>query len=147
MVFFNICYSEQEIQAAYDIRDEVFVLEQGFASEIERDEFDPGAVHIIGYDDNSPVCCARIVFINNKIKLGRIAVRKAYRGMAYGKALCAFLVGEAKKSMPDEIYLEAQLYAVGFYEKCGFVTVGDIFQEEGVDHIKMIHEYKRSEKD
>ncbi len=36
-----------------------------------------------------------------------------------------------------EIYLEAQTYAVCFYERFGFESFGEEFLEDGIPHIRM----------
>ena len=36
-----------------------------------------------------------------------------------------------------KIYLEAQQYAIGYYEKEGFEVVSPEFQEDGIPHVKM----------
>ena len=35
------------------------------------------------------------------------------------------------------IYLEAQQYAIGFYEKEGFQVTSDPFLEDGIPHVQM----------
>ena len=37
-----------------------------------------------------------------------------------------------------QIYLEAQSYATGFYEKEGFTVVGEEFLEDGIPHKPMM---------
>ena len=37
----------------------------------------------------------------------------------------------------DEIILHSQIQAEGFYEKLGFKRVGEVFLEEGIEHITM----------
>jgi predicted GNAT family N-acyltransferase len=48
------------------------------------------------------------------------------------------LVEEAKLSNPSQIYLHAQIQALGFYEKLGFTGVGKTFLEANIEHIKMV---------
>ena len=36
------------------------------------------------------------------------------------------------------IYLEAQVYAIGFYEKAGFSVSSAEFLEDGIPHVQMI---------
>ena len=36
------------------------------------------------------------------------------------------------------IYIEAQTYAIPFYEKFDFVTISEPFLEDGIPHVKMI---------
>ena len=44
----------------------------------------------------------------------------------------------AKKELcTNKIYIEAQTYAIGFYEKVGFQVVSDEFLEDGIPHVAM----------
>lgn len=44
----------------------------------------------------------------------------------------------AEKSFDaNSIYLEAQKYAIGYYEKEGFKVVSDEFLEDGIPHVQM----------
>ena len=38
---------------------------------------------------------------------------------------------------PKFIYIEAQCYAVGYYEKVGFEVCSDEFLEDGIPHVQM----------
>ena len=38
----------------------------------------------------------------------------------------------------EQIYLEAQVYAKGLYEKQGFRTISEPFLEDGIPHVKML---------
>lgn len=39
---------------------------------------------------------------------------------------------------PSTIFIEAQCYATGFYEREGFVISSDEFLEDGIPHVEMI---------
>ena len=36
-----------------------------------------------------------------------------------------------------KVYVEAQKYAIEFYEKLGFYVISDVFLEGGIEHVKM----------
>jgi ElaA protein len=38
----------------------------------------------------------------------------------------------------SEVWLDAQLHAVGFYKALDFQTVSDVFMEAGIEHIRMM---------
>lgn len=138
MFIVKVCETDEEKEKAFKIREEVFVDEQGFALEIERDEYDPCAVHAVGYENEMPVACGRLVEIHGKGKLGRIAVLKEKRKNNYGLRICEYLIAKAKEMNLREIYLHSQIGAAGFYKKLGFVEHGEIFLEEDAEHIKMV---------
>lgn len=135
--------TEEEINKIYQLREQVFVGEQGVPLEIERDSADQKAIHIIAQYDNQSVGCGRIVFYQDTGKIGRLAVVKEYRGQGIGKALCSELINIATLKGYEQIILHAQLGSRGFYEKQGFQTSGDVFEEAGIKHIKMIYILKQ----
>lgn len=139
MMEIKILCSEDEKNDAFNIREEVFVNEQGFALEIEKDEYDDSALHVAGYLNGVSIACGRLIIKDGKAKIGRIAVRKEYRKMGFGAEICRFLTIEALKLNPFEIYLHSQVQAAGFYQKVGFFPVGKIFMEEDAEHIKMVY--------
>ena len=94
------------------------------------------------YKGEEPVATARIhKKTETSFKLERIAVLKKNWGKGYGKELMKhILLKTLEIAKPtDLIYLHAQTHAVGFYEKCGFEKIGEMFiEDETIEHFKMI---------
>ena len=120
------------------IRIEVFVHEQGVPEEIEMDEYDALAEHVVAYLDGKPAGCGRVVILNGCAKIGRVAVIKDERKKGVGRKICEELIKIAAEKGIKEFILNSQLTAVDFYKKLGFETVGGIFKEAGIDHVKML---------
>ena len=125
-----------ELEHAFSIRRQVFCIEQNVPEEIEMDEFDDKAIHILAYIDDKPIGTARWRLTEDGAKMERFAVLKEYRGKGVGEALVKYALEELKDS--DIIYLNAQETVIGFYEKLGFVGVGNRFYEANIPHKKMI---------
>ena len=117
-----------------NIRDDVFVREQKVSQSIEVDGLDPEATHSIVFDENKEIGTGRILKDGH---IGRIAVKKQYRGKGVGKIIMESLLDIAKANQIPEVWLSSQYHAKGFYEKLGFIETGDVYQEAGIDHIKM----------
>lgn len=120
------------------IREEVFVVEQGFKEEF--DELDNYVDTMVIYEDNRPVATGRLYEIDsvNKVfKLGRIAVVKDKRKNGLGRMILAELERKAKELGAKSFYLSAQVVAVPFYNKCGYTEYGNTYYEEHVEHISM----------
>lgn len=130
--------SEKELTRAFAIRLRVFVHEQGVPEEVELDEDDRKATHLLASVGSRPVGTARLVITGAKAKIGRMAVLKSYRGKGIGKALLKRALELARKRRAKLIYLHAQASVVGFYEKLGFRPAGRVFMEAGIAHRKMI---------
>lgn len=126
-------------QKVYKLRFEVFVKEQNIPPELESDEYDKTATHVIAIDKESGDCigCGRLVIKSRTAKIGRIAVKKSYRKKGYGKKICLKLVDIARKANIEDIILNSQLQVAGFYKKLGFKEYGNIFMEANIKHISM----------
>lgn len=122
----------------HEIRREVFIEEQGVPEELEMDEFDQDAVHVLAYVDDMPAGCGRMIFNGDEAKIGRVAVKKDMRRTGIGTGLCKLLIAIAEESCIHNIYVYAQLTAEDFYTSLGFERVGDTFLEAGIKHVKMV---------
>ena len=61
------------------------------------------------------------------------------RSKGFGaKVMRAGLEVAAERFAADSVTISAQTHAIGFYEKCGFKTVSEVYMEEGIPHVKMI---------
>ena len=80
------------------IREEVFMKEQGFQDEF--DETDQTASHIVLYIENIPAAACRFFpgQPQGEYVVGRIAVRKEYRGHSLGSRVPSSRRGRSMKS-------------------------------------------------
>lgn len=119
------------------IRTEVFVDEQKFHEEFDTQ--DKNSYHLVMYDDKTPIACCRFFKTETlgKFMLGRLAVRKLYRGKHIGEKIMTEAEKLAKKEGAKIMALSAQLRASGFYEKLGYAKMGEIYLDEYCEHIHM----------
>ncbi len=129
--------TEQEQQQVFALRMEVFVKEQRVPPEIELDQEDAHALHLMAEENGLTVGCARILHHGKEAHIGRLAVKQTYRGKGIGAALCRFAIDHCRALGCQSIWLNSQRHAVGFYEKLGFSPVGETFWEAGIPHIRM----------
>jgi predicted GNAT family N-acyltransferase len=132
-----------EMRQALLIRRAVFIEEQCVpeALEIDAHDGDPAgvttAIHVLGLVDGRPVATGRLLLErdeNGFAHVGRIAVLADERGRGYGRAVMQRLQALATERRYAGITLAAQLQAIGFYEKLGYVARGDIFLDAGIEH-------------
>ena len=116
------------------IRREVFIREQEVPESEEWDDDDAVSVHALVRLNREPVGTGRL---NPAGKIGRIAVLPGLRGRGIGALITRRLLEEAHHRGIREPYLHAQLQAVPFYEKLGFASEGDVFDEAGILHVRM----------
>lgn len=122
------------------VRVEVFVDEQKVPAEIEVDEHDAtDAIHFLAVDGESgdAIGAARFVPFEGAAKIGRVAVKRSARGTGAGAELMRFVMKEARARGYASAVLDAQTYAIGFYEKLGFVAEGPVFDDAGMPHRRM----------
>lgn len=129
-------------QAAQEIREKVFVLEQSCPPEEEFDEFDVSSRHLLLRIGGEPAATARwrVVekFGREWAKLERFAVLPEYRGGGVGRALVDFAMSEARQAGYFCFMIHAQAHLKAFYESFGFEAVGQPFEEAGISHLLMI---------
>ena len=133
-----IAYSDGVLpKQAKKIREEVFVEEQGFFEEF--DDADGCCTHLLAWEDGLAVGTCRIYFQaeTGRYTVGRLAVRKPFRGKNIGANLLDAATTRLKESGAKEAYLHAQTRAKPFYEKQGFIPFGEEDEEEGCAHIWM----------
>jgi YbgC/YbaW family acyl-CoA thioester hydrolase len=128
---------------AFALREEVFVHEQGFALDVERDEADVTSIHAVAYNRlGKPLATGRLLqsqwFDGRKSsKIGRMAVHRVLRGSNLGRDIMSVLITTAKARGDTEVVLHSQCSAENFYLKQGFTVRGAPFDEEGMQHIEM----------
>lgn len=127
-------YNELNDEAIY-IRKEVFMKEQGFINEF--DDIDHHCLHLVIYDNNKPIGCARMYEDNHNMTLGRIAVLKEYRGKKAGSYIMSILENKAKELGYKKTVLSAQLRASQFYILNGYIQSGEQYLDEYCPHIHM----------
>ena len=118
------------------IRMEVFVAEQNVPEDEERDEWDETAQHFLALVDGQRAATARAVAkAPGLVKIGRVAVRAPYRGSGFG----ARLMRAVEADYPGAtLMLDAQLQALNFYAKLGYVAEGPVFDDAGIPHRRMV---------
>lgn len=135
-----ISYQDEDLDKVFDIRRQVFQIEQGVDAELEFDDLDKEAVHVLVTVGGKAVACGRLLKESDTdcFRIGRVAVLKEERGRQYGDFVVRMLVDRAFQAGAKEIVLGSQLYAVDFYRKIGFVPFGEEYLDAGIKHIPMI---------
>jgi predicted GNAT family N-acyltransferase len=126
----NTSFAENR-ELIFGIRKTVFVVEQSVPEDIELDELDPDAQHVLAFIDGAPVGTGRIT---SQGRIGRMAVLSEYRGHGVGREILMALVKIGRNNGIDRLCLSAQCHAIPFYERMGFVAQGDIYEEAGIPH-------------
>jgi predicted GNAT family N-acyltransferase len=137
-----IATDEEMRDDAFAVRRAVFVDEQGVPEELEWDEYEETATHLVAYDEGRPVGAARFreydLDGDRVCKVERVAVVEQSRGEDWGRRVMESLEAEAAAHEFDRFYLHAQTTAREFYERLGYEQVGEEFLEADIPHVKMV---------
>ena len=131
----------RDLDAAFTIREKVFVEGQGVPAALENDLHDrTDARHYLARTaDGTPAGAARWRETENGVKLERFAVLESFRNQEIGAALLHAVLADVQAELPEaEVYLNAQINAVRFYERHGFQKAGEMFEEANIQHYKMV---------
>ena len=126
-----------ELHDLLRLRSEVFVVEQNCVYQ-DIDGLDPRAVHLFIRDSAGVSAYARIYPKEGEegvYKIGRVVTRERRKGL--GRRILLAAIEAAESLGARGIYVEAQEYAIGFYERAGFAVTSGVFLEDGIPHVQM----------
>lgn len=131
----------RDLARCHALRRAVFIEEQGVPEHEEADDLDEGAIHLLAWRDGQPMGTARILVLGATGKIGRVCVLPAARGTGMGAALIRTALRQLR-ACPGvtRAKLGAQIHALGFYEKLGFVAQGPVYDDAGIPHRDMVRE-------
>ena len=133
----RVASGEGDMEGAFAVRREVFIVEQGVPPELERDEADDSAVHVVASEGAAVVGTARLTR-DGEARIGRVAVLPAWRRRGIAGLLLAALEAEARRLGIAEVGLHSQTYVQALYERHGYAVAGPGFVEAGIDHVPMV---------
>ena len=146
MEFTEICkpfesLTNKELYAILRLRSEIFVVEQNCVF-LDMDNKDQSSQHLMLYHNKELMAYARIVpagLSYTEPSIGRIVSSAAARGKGFGKQLLPLAIENCIRLYGNKtIRIGAQLYLKNFYESFGFTGSGEVYDEDGIDHIEMI---------
>lgn len=129
----------EELYEILKLRVDVFVVEQACPYP-ELDGLDREALHIWLEDEEGIHAYLRVMdkgAESEYVSIGRVVARERRRGL--GTRILREGIRAARERLGAEaIYLEAQTYAAGLYEKQGFLPISEEFLLDGIPHVKML---------
>jgi ElaA protein len=123
------------------LRSQVFVVEQNCVF-LDTDYCDQSAWHLLGRSSTGELV-AYLRGIDAGVKypepsIGRVVVAVRARGDGLGRVLMEEGIRRGRASWPGaDIVIGAQQRLEAFYASLGFVSEGDTYLEDGIDHIQM----------
>lgn len=143
-------FSDLTLEELYEIlalRTEVFVVEQA-CPYLEVDGRDRECHHLQVREAEELVAYLRLLprtVTGSLPAIGRVVVKKDYRQKGLARVMVQEALDFMKEAWQEEaVQLSAQTYLQDFYASFGFVPVSDIYLEDGIAHIDMVYDKKRS---
>lgn len=130
-----------ELYAILRLRNQVFVVEQNCAYQ-DLDNKDLYCHHLMVLENKQLVAYARLVppgISYDEMSIGRVVSSKDARGRGAGRLVMQLAIEYCRKIFGDgPIRIGAQYYLRKFYTELGFNQTGDVYDEDGIEHILMV---------
>jgi len=130
-----------ELYALLKLRSEVFVVEQNCVF-LDQDDKDQKCHHLLLYSGDELVGYSRLVpagLSYPEMAIGRVITSLSARGKGLGKVVMELCIDYCQRLFgKGSIRLGAQTYALGFYASLGFIADGEVYDEDGIEHIEMV---------
>ncbi|MEM9771181.1 MAG: GNAT family N-acetyltransferase [Cyanobacteria bacterium P01_D01_bin.73] len=130
---------------ARQLRYEVFIKGQGIPEDLELDDRDQTACHLIALHNQSTCGVMRILQESDYAKFGRIAIHPSYRKQGIATAMVRQAIAFCHLAGINKISLNSQSYITHLYEKLGFKAKGEPFIEAGIHHLHMVLDFTEEE--
>jgi ElaA protein len=131
----------EELYQLLRLRSEVFVVEQNCVF-LDLDNKDQHSLHVMGWIDNNLAVYVRILppgLAYAEPSIGRVVSSPIYRRTGAGRILMEKAIQlTTTLYVGENIRIGAQLYLKDFYASLGFERQGDVYLEDGIDHIEML---------
>ncbi|MFS0781485.1 GNAT family N-acetyltransferase [Bacillus sp. 1P06AnD] len=116
----------------------VFVVEQ-HCPYPEIDGLDLSCYHLFYEMDGEIRAYLRVIPSESHASLGRVLVKKDYRGKGLAKELISKGIDYCITNLEvKQINIQAQAYLKDFYGAFGFLPVSDIYLEDNIPHMDMV---------
>ena len=132
--------SSMMLKDAMTVRNSVFGNEQNYRKGASRDDSDETAWFVNVYDaNNNVVATSRMIYLEktNERCLGKIAVIPDKRKFGLEKLMLSTLERIARSEKVETLYVNAQMSALGFYEKVGFEKHGEKYVEDDIEMLPL----------
>lgn len=147
--------SPHELYAILQLRNEVFAVEQNCVYP-DMDNKDQPAYHVMGWSkglskgvlsdlserNRKLIAYTRIIppgLAYTEPSIGRVVTSPIARGEGIGKALMEYSLEQVYNIYGKiPVKIGAQVYLIKFYSSLGFQQTGDIYLEDGIEHVEMV---------
>lgn len=139
MIFREISFGSDDFRKEFELRNNVLRMPLGLSLYDEDISKENQQMHFGLFDEsgNLLACVAAVNCSSTEAKVRQMAVDSKAQGKGCGRKLILCVEDHLSHLGFNHFVLHARMSAVGFYEKLGYVRVGQEFVEVGLPHIKM----------
>jgi predicted GNAT family N-acyltransferase len=139
--FINIEFGSGRYQEFLDLRYKILLKPLGlkFLDSFREEEAD--FLHIGCIDSLTDKLVGGLILVPinaEEIRVMQVAVDTVRQGEGLGRRLIEYAISEARSIGYERLVMHAMLSVVGFYEKLGFKQEGDLFEEKGINFVRMV---------
>ena len=125
------------IQASetWDLRHRVMAPNRPFDSiKLPKDE---EGIHFGLFREEKIISVISLFIENDVAQFRKFATEISEQGKGYGSILLKHIIEESIKNNVKNLWCNARMTALGFYEKFGFKAVSEIWKDNGIEYVKM----------
>lgn len=139
VTFRVVPHGGDDYAACVKLREAILRVPLGLAFTDEEIAAEHDQTHIAGFDADGVLCatCALVAYGDDTLKMQRVAVADGRQGQGIGAGLLGFCETHARENGYRTIIANARGTAAPFYEKHGYMTEGEPFEEQGIPHIRV----------
>ena len=141
--FVDIEFGSSRYQELLDLRYKILLQPLGLKFLDSYREQEASFLHIGCIDNSTDKLIGGLILVpvdNKEIRVMQVAVDPARQGEGTGRKLIEYAKKTAKEIGYTRIVMHAMLSVVGFYEKLGFTQDSDLFEEKGINFVRMVKE-------
>ena len=128
----------QELAEMFDQRWLVLRSPLGMEKGSERDNYEDGAVHLVGICDRQIIASARLRELSPELgSISYVAVLPEFQNQGIGTQLIEALIAKAQAKNLKTLRLKSRINAIKFYQRIGFIEQGNQMDFLGIPHIFM----------
>lgn len=139
--FIDVEFGSSRYQELLDLRYKVLLQPLGLKFLDSYREEEANFLHIGCIEGSTDELIGGLILVplnNDEIRVMQVAVDVVHQGEGVGRKLIKYAEDVAKEIGYETIVMHAMLSVVGFYEKLGFKQEGDLFEEKGINFVKMV---------
>ena len=140
MVFKEIVFGMAEYRLECALRHAVLRKPLGLSFTAEELAKEKDQLHfgLFEPEDNLVACVVAVRLSPTDARIRQMAVSPAHQRRGLGTRIMNELETHLRSRGVTNLVLHARASAVGFYEKLGYVVVGDVFTDVNVAHFRMV---------